>query len=168
MWVYTPDSFISVVKHTTKPRTILVRARFPGDIERVFPKAVVRKTPDADYLFRAEVSDRCLEHAMVRLARQVKYPNVKGAVAGRAKNDPLAELTMDSRKYAMSSAWSGALQAQQEVERGDEVVDYDGDELGEQAEMGFPYPPVELDDQCPHLVEGYDKPCPFCAGVRDA
>lgn len=169
MWVYTPDSFISVVKHNTKPRRLLVRARFPGDIEKVFPRVRVQKTPDADYLFRAEVSDRALEHAMVRLVRKLDYFNVKGAVAARAKSDPLGELTMDSRKYAMSSAWSGALQAQREVERGDEVVDYDGDELGEQAELLFPHQPVDLDDgPCPHLVDGYDGPCPFCEGERHA
>ena len=160
MWVYTPDSFISVVKHNTKPRMVLVRARFPGDIEKVFPLARVQKTPDADYLFRAEVSDRCLEHAMVRLARQVKYPNVKGAVDGRAKADPLGELT--------KSAWSGALAGQREVEHGDEAVDYDGDDLGEQAELLFPHQPVDLDEDCPHLVDGYDGPCPFCEGERHA
>lgn len=37
MWLFTKDSFVSIVQHRTQPNTVLVRARRKIEIERLFP-----------------------------------------------------------------------------------------------------------------------------------
>ena len=55
MWIYLKDAFSSAVVDRDDPKRLLVRGRFPGDIERVLSKAEVIETPRADYRFRASV-----------------------------------------------------------------------------------------------------------------
>lgn len=87
MWIFTPNSFLSIVAHRDDPSRLLVRARLPGDIEAVFPNAKVARTPSADYLYRAEVSREEVGKTLAALAETMDYDNVKGAVtdARRAK-----------------------------------------------------------------------------------
>ena len=42
MWIALNDSFLSIVATPEDPDTLVVRARFKGDIEAVFPGADVR------------------------------------------------------------------------------------------------------------------------------
>ena len=36
MWIFLKDSFFSVVAHRERPKHVMVRARYSGDISRVF------------------------------------------------------------------------------------------------------------------------------------
>lgn len=83
MWLFLNNAFLSIVAHRTKPDTLLVRARVRGDIERVFPRAKVSRTPDADYLFRAEVGRLEVTAALSAAAGGIAYPNFKGSVTDR-------------------------------------------------------------------------------------
>jgi hypothetical protein len=63
MWLFDVDGFLSITEHREKPDYLHVRGRVSGDIEHYFPNAVVTRTEDADYLYRAtlprtEVADR--------------------------------------------------------------------------------------------------------------
>lgn len=52
MWISLSDSFLSIVAlegPAADPAQLLVRARVAGDIERVFPTAMVTHTPKHDY-----------------------------------------------------------------------------------------------------------------------
>src|SRR5690606_16585105 len=82
MWIFFPNAMLSIVAHRDKPDTLLVRARFKGDIERVFGWAGVKvqRTPRADYLYRAEVRRQDVATALNDAAWRLEYTNVKGAI----------------------------------------------------------------------------------------
>lgn len=80
MWIFLSNSFLSIVKHRGKTGTLLVRARVKGDIEQVFPKAKVVKTPSADYLYRAEVSRAAVAKALAEQVERIEYDNFKSSV----------------------------------------------------------------------------------------
>lgn len=84
MWVILTDCFFSIVEKDCARNELLVRARRPGDIQKVFPKANVRRTPKDDYLFRAAIKRDDVMLAMENEVRRINYPNFKDAVADDA------------------------------------------------------------------------------------
>lgn len=100
MWIMTPTSFVSIVAHRTKPNVLLVRCRLEGDIKRLFPAATVKKTPGADYRWRAEVAREVVAQVLTDQAMGMSYANVKGAIpmgTGKVHRD---------RSHAMHATWS--------------------------------------------------------------
>lgn len=87
MWVFTSNSFLSIVEHDQDPGLLHVRARFSGDIEAVFPSADVSETPQADYRFRASLPRERVEEAMARLTREIDYDNFKNSVEDADRRD---------------------------------------------------------------------------------
>jgi len=82
MWIYLREAFLSIVAHRDKRDTLLVRARLAGDIERAFPHLAVKvkRTPAADYLFRAELPRKAVADALLEHAMAINYDNFKAAV----------------------------------------------------------------------------------------
>lgn len=102
MWVFLNQAMLSIVAAPDRPGMLLVRARVAGDIEVVFPGAVVRRTPDRDYLFRALVPRQAVEHALAREVRAIDYGNFKASVP-------------DDRRHAVySRVWGAALALQEQ------------------------------------------------------
>lgn len=95
MWIFLNRAMLSVVAHRGKPHHFMVRARFEGDLERVFPKAKVLRTPNADYLFRATVTRRQVAAALALELGAVEYDNFKASV-------PHADA---DRVHAYSGVW---------------------------------------------------------------
>lgn len=127
MWIFFPHAMLSIVAHRDKPDTLLVRARFKGDIERVFPRALVKRTPSADYLYRAEVLRREVSEALRDAVGDLHYTNVKGAI-------PMG----DTRRHgAMHDVWQVMFNAQHGAEP---FARLDGAEEG-------PAQPIELHSQ---------------------
>lgn len=91
MWIFLTNSFLSLVeKGDPTGKTLLVRARHAGDIERVFPEAKVVEGAGTDYRFRARINR---EEVALRIAdevRGIEYPNFKSAVPDRARHDAYA------------------------------------------------------------------------------
>lgn len=87
MWIFLNDAFLSIVAHRDRPDDLLVRARAPGDIEMVFPGAVVLSTPAADYPFRAVVDRRVVAGALLSRVAGIDYDNFKGSVAEDTRHD---------------------------------------------------------------------------------
>lgn len=85
MWIFLNNAMLSIVAHRTKPDTLLVRARVRGDIERVFAGAgmKVSRTPNADYLYRAELPRKRVADILRRAVEGIDYPNFKGSVRER-------------------------------------------------------------------------------------
>ena len=81
MWVCLSDAFLSIVHKECGPDELLVRARRPGDIERVFPGAKVIKSPDTDYLFRTVLPRATVAEALARQVEDIRYQNFKDSVA---------------------------------------------------------------------------------------
>jgi hypothetical protein len=87
MWVYLTDALLSIVAHRDRPADLLVRARFRGDIEAVFPDAAVTETLDADYRFRATLPREVVARAIADRAAAIDYPNFKGTLPHRTRTD---------------------------------------------------------------------------------
>jgi hypothetical protein len=82
------DSFLSIVKKDCPEDSLLVRARRPGDIEKVFGRRTkVTRTTDADYLYRAVVPRDEVVRAMEREVLRVDYGNFKDSVADKDLHD---------------------------------------------------------------------------------
>lgn len=80
MWIFMNDAFLSIVAHREKAHTMLVRARIEGDIERVFPDAKVKRTENADYLFRAEINTVDVLVAISNEVASIDYDNFKASI----------------------------------------------------------------------------------------
>ena len=80
MWVCLKNSFLSIVDKECKPGELLVRARRPGDIEAVFPAAVVKKSTSTDYAYRAVIKRADVAEANGAAVFKIDYPNFKNAV----------------------------------------------------------------------------------------
>lgn len=80
MWICLSDAFLSIVHKDCQPDELLVRARRQGDIQKVFPDAVVKKTIGNDYLYRATVKRTVVGEAMTKLAMDADYDNFKNTV----------------------------------------------------------------------------------------
>lgn len=88
MWIMTNGGFLSVVdKGDDSGRTLLVRARRPGDIERAFPDATVQDGGGTDYRFRARIDREQVAQAVADQVRGISYGNFKGSVRDRRLHD---------------------------------------------------------------------------------
>lgn len=87
MWVCLNDAFLSIVAKDCARDELLVRARREGDIERIFPRATVKRTPKGDYLFRAFVKRGAVRRAMGRELDRVTYDNFKDSVRDDTLHD---------------------------------------------------------------------------------
>ena len=88
MWIYTPTSFLSIVdKGDPTGKTLLVRARRAGDIEKVFPDADVQVGGGTDYLYRAWIDREEVANAIAESVRSIRYNNFKNQVSDHARHD---------------------------------------------------------------------------------
>lgn len=88
MWIFLNDAMLSIVqKPADKAGTLTVRGRIKGDIERVFPGAVVIAGAGTDYRFRASIPRDQVAKAMHDQVMDVTYANFKGSVKNRKRHD---------------------------------------------------------------------------------
>jgi hypothetical protein len=99
MWVFLNDSFLSIVQHRDQPQCLMVRARIKGDIERAFPGVTATRTPDADYLFRAEMPRSVVSLAMADAVNQIDYGNFKNSVHERDRHEAYLEVWSTMRRF---------------------------------------------------------------------
>lgn len=77
MWIMLSDCFFSIVHKDCGQDELLVRARRPGDIEKVFPDALVKETPGNDYRYRAVIKRADVCRAINEKINNLNYPNFK-------------------------------------------------------------------------------------------
>ena len=87
MWIFLPDSFISVVQKPGDTDTLTVRARIKGDIESVFPDAKVEVNKGTDYKYRARVPRAAVAQVLHDQVMSLNWSNFKGAVKSRKRHD---------------------------------------------------------------------------------
>ncbi len=121
MWLFLNDAMVSIVAHRTKPGHLMVRARFRGDLERLFPRARVTRTPAADYLFRCTVARSTFAMRMAKAIGDIDYPNFKGSV--------------DHADTKRSAAYMGVWSVMERAQRGLPSVRPGGDLLGDTFEL---------------------------------
>lgn len=88
MWICLADAFLSIVdKGDPTHATLLVRARRAGDIERVFPEAVVSTRGGSDYAYRARLPRERVAGRIAEALRGIDYGNFKATVTERRRHD---------------------------------------------------------------------------------
>ena len=87
MWIFLPESFISVVQKPGDTDTLTVRARIKGDIESVFPEACVEADKGTDYKYRARVSRQAVAQVLHDQVMDLNWGNFKGEVKDRKRHD---------------------------------------------------------------------------------
>jgi hypothetical protein len=80
MWIFMQKGFVSIVRHTDKPEILIVRSRFKGHIESVFPKAHVIEDAGRDYRFRTELSPKVVSEAIAKMVLKIGYDNFKACL----------------------------------------------------------------------------------------
>ncbi len=80
MWIFSEKAFLSIVRNTDKPGFLLVRSRFKGHIEKVFPKARVEEDPTRDYRFRAELTAKEVSRVIGKMVSEIDYDNFKASL----------------------------------------------------------------------------------------
>ncbi len=87
MWIFTSKSFLSIVEHSEEPSLLHIRARFPGDIEEMFPQADVIETPYGDYRYRTSLPREKVAEALMRNVKAINYHNFKNSVDDVERRD---------------------------------------------------------------------------------
>lgn len=102
MWIFLSDSFLSIVEDTTSdsdPGDLLVRARVRGDIESVFPSAIVREGEGWDYPFRATIPRAEVVSAIAARIESIDYPSFKDSVSDPLRQDMCSEVWELTRRF---------------------------------------------------------------------
>lgn len=86
-WICLNDAFLSFVSKDCKPSELLVRARRPGDIEKIFPEAKVTEYDKSDYQFRAVVTRVAVKAALAGEVDRIVYSNFKNSVRDNPLHD---------------------------------------------------------------------------------
>lgn len=89
MWLFLPNSMLSIVQKPgdAKAGTLTVRGRIAGDIEAVFPDAVVSEGAGTDYRFRATIRREQVAKAMHDAVMNLNWANFKAQVKERRRHD---------------------------------------------------------------------------------
>lgn len=100
MWLYANNAFLSIVEWRDDENYLLVRARFPTDINAVFPNAQVHETPSADYRYRAVIERDEVAEAMARQAYACTYDNFKNSIphSDRDRHDTYLACWMEMKR----------------------------------------------------------------------
>ena len=86
MWIFTNRGFLSVVADRNHKNSMMVRARFNGDIEEIFgADAPVVETPFADYRFRCTVSRTKVAEIVSKMVKAIDYDNFKSSVDNKVR-----------------------------------------------------------------------------------
>jgi hypothetical protein len=105
MWLFTKNSFVSIVQHRERPDDVLVRARAKRHLERLFPHKVeeIYADHDADYTYRLLISKHELADVIsAHILERLDYDNFKAA---QEKDDP-------AWKYFLNAVWAEGLKLQ--------------------------------------------------------
>ena len=93
MWLFLNDAFLSIVHKDCQEGSLLVRARRPGDIEKVFGRRTkVTRATDADYLYRAVIERDEVTRAIQREVLRIDYGNFKDSINDFALHEAAARV----------------------------------------------------------------------------
>lgn len=81
MWICFNDSFVSIVQDRERIESLVVRARTPTHLERLFPGQEIVMSPGRDYACRYFTSPNQLVKLLADRVDTIDYTNFKGSVA---------------------------------------------------------------------------------------
>lgn len=108
MWVMLNDCFVSIVNKDCARDELMVRARRPGDIEKLFPKAKVTEFTASDYHYRAAVKRTDIAEALVSELGRVTYSNFKDSVTDNPLHDAYLKVWSAMATLQPKRPYSGA------------------------------------------------------------
>lgn len=109
MWIMLSDAFFSIVRKDCPPGSLLVRARRPGDIEKVFGLRVkVQYDTRGDYAYRARISEDKVRADIDSELRRIDYPNFKDSVADKPLHDAYLRVWSAMTATQPTPPYSGA------------------------------------------------------------
>ena len=112
MWLFCKHGFFSAVRHKRNQDCIHLRARFNGDLERLFLahgiNAEVTETPMNDYRYRADIPRQTWSRIVAAEADAIDYTNFKKAVHDGTIRDASYLLVWDVMSNVQSHALHGA------------------------------------------------------------
>lgn len=109
MWIMLNDAFFSIVKKDCARDELLVRARRRGDIEKVWPSAVVTEYNRSDYLFRAKIKAKDVVEALDGEVRRITYDNFKNSVQDEDLHDAYMRVWTAMAEVQESPPYGGLL-----------------------------------------------------------
>lgn len=79
MWAFSKEGFVSVVAHSEKPDTLLVRARDEDSLLSLVEAtgATLKHTPSHDYPYRIEALRQAFSAWLAEQASNISYSNYK-------------------------------------------------------------------------------------------
>lgn len=80
MWVCLYDCFFSIVAKDCKSDELMVRARRPGDIEKIFKGYTGEEYLISDYHYRCAIPKSVIIEALSTEIEDIDYPNFKNRV----------------------------------------------------------------------------------------
>ena len=80
MWIFLNTGFISVVQDRRDSERVVIRARRPEVLMRLFPKEKILLNREADYRYRVFVRRAQLGAALCGEIIGIDYPNFKDSV----------------------------------------------------------------------------------------
>lgn len=92
MWIFTSRGFVSLVKSENSPELLLVRSRFEGHIEGLFPTAQVSAAHAADYPFRALLPKSVVIQKLHEIIADIDYGNFNESVKDSRYHDACLEV----------------------------------------------------------------------------
>ena len=104
MWLFSDKGFVSIVADQQDPKALLVRGRFKGDIEKLFPGAKVTETPHRDYRFRTTLPRITASMRIAALMSGIEYHNFKDQITEHLRHD------------AYFRVWNAMYSAQEEAQ----------------------------------------------------
>ena len=99
MWICLNDAFLSIVADHAHPGYLLVRARRQGEIEKVFPDAIVLRNVGSDYRYRAFIPRSQVALALVERLEAIDYGNFKNSVRDADLHDAYYQIWRTMVRY---------------------------------------------------------------------
>jgi len=99
MWVFTKNGCFSIVTSENSPQMLLIRSRYPGQIEAIFPNAHTTETPSDDYRYRTLIPRPVVAQRLLELVGEIDYGNFTDAIGDRRYHDICVEVSATLKKY---------------------------------------------------------------------
>ena len=80
MWLFTNHGIFSIVQHTKRKDTLLVRARRKEHLESYFSGYKIQYTPERDYQYRIFMSRKNLGDFLFNSVQDIDYTNFKNSI----------------------------------------------------------------------------------------
>ena len=74
-------AYFSIAENKNKTDELLVRARIEGDIEKIFPNAIVKQWTGTDYRYRTSLPKKLVSKTIKKEIEKIDYSNFKDSVA---------------------------------------------------------------------------------------